>query len=319
MSGRIENENFSSGGYLKRSAEPKNSGELDQFKLQATSNLNQSRSSEMEGASSATLQNDKRPMYVQDRKNVCAACRVGSRLFAFSMAFQPIVDLQYNRIDAYEALVRGPAAEGAAHVLNQVDSENTYAFDQACRVKAIELAASLGMDRQLSINFLPNAVYDPRACIQTTLKTAARTGFPLHRLTFEILESETIANTQHLLNIITEYRKSGFKIALDDFSTGYSGLARLAELKPDIVKVDRVLVKDCDQDRHRLAIIAGLVRIGNEIDVKVVVEGVERVEEVTALRSVGVRFIQGFYFGKPLFEHIAHDGDIHWPKLEASG
>ncbi len=199
MSGRIENENSSSDGCLKRSAEPKNSGELDQFKLQATSNLNQSPSSEMKGVSSATLQNDKRPMYVQDRKNVCAACRVGSRLFAFSMAFQPIVDLQYNRIDAYEALVRGPAAEGAAHVLNQVDSENTYAFDQACRVKAIELAASLGMDRQLSINFLPNAVYDPRACIQTTLKTAARTGFPLHRLTFEILESETVADTQHLL------------------------------------------------------------------------------------------------------------------------
>ena len=243
----------------------------------------------------------------------CAACRETPPLFSFTMAFQPIVDLQESRIDAYEALVRGPAGEGAGHVLGQVKADTTYAFDQACRVKAIELAARLGMDRQLSINFLPNAVYEPRACIQTTLKAASRTGFRLDRLTFEILESETITDSKHLLKIVSEYRKNGFKIALDDFGTGYSGLARLAELRPDIVKIDRVLAKDCDQDRNRLAIMAGLIRIGAELDVKVVVEGVERLGEVEALRSVGARFIQGFYFARPLFEEIAGDGDIPWP------
>lgn len=228
------------------------------------------------------------------------------------MAFQPIVDLQNNRIDAYEALVRGPKTEGAKYVLDQVNADNMYNFDQACRVKAIELAARLGMDRQLSINFLPNAIYNPHACIQATLKTAARTGFRLDCLTFEILESEAIADTEHLLNIISEYRKYGLKIALDDFGTGYSGLARLAELKPDIVKIDRILAKDCDTDSNRLAILAGMIRIGSEIGVKVVIEGVERAEEVEALRSIGTRFIQGFYFGKPLFENIARDADIPW-------
>ena len=228
------------------------------------------------------------------------------------MAFQPIVDIQERRIDAYEALVRGPNGQGAAHVLDQVKPENTYAFDQACRVKAIELAARLGMERQLSINFLPNAVYEPRACIRTTLNAASSTGFRLDRLTFEILESESIADTQHLKNIIREYRRRGFKIALDDFGTGYSGLARLAELKPDVVKVDRELAKDCDQDPHRLAIVAGMIRIGAEIGVKVIVEGVERAGEVDALRSAGARFLQGFYFAKPLFEKIAADADISW-------
>ena len=243
----------------------------------------------------------------------CNACREHPTLFPFTMAFQPIVDLDENRIDGHEALVRGPSGEGAGHVLDQVRPENTYAFDQACRVKAIELAARLGMDRQLSINFLPNAVYQPRACIQTTLNAARRTGFPLDRLTFEVLESETIADTRHLLNIVAEYRQQGFRIALDDFATGYSGLARLAELRPDVVKIDRLLVQNCDADRHRLAIIAGLVRIGVELGVKVVTEGVERLEEVRALRSAGVRFVQGFYFARPLFEGIARDGDIGWP------
>lgn len=242
----------------------------------------------------------------------CVACREGAPIFPFTMAFQPIIDLHQNRIDAYEALVRGPGAEGAGYVLSQVNQENTYNFDQACRVKAIELAARLGMDRQLSINFLPNAVYDPHACIQTTLRTAARTGFPLDRLTFEILESEAITDTKHLLNIINEYRKYGFKIALDDFGTGYSGLARLAELKPDIVKIDRILTQGCDRDSSRLAILSGMIRIGEEIGVKVVIEGVERTEEVEALRSIGARFVQGFYFARPLFEDIASDADISW-------
>jgi EAL domain-containing protein (putative c-di-GMP-specific phosphodiesterase class I) len=247
------------------------------------------------------------------RKKACAACREGRPVFPFSVAFQPVVDLQESRIDAYEALVRGPAAEGAGFVLDQVTPENLYAFDQACRVKAIETAARLGIDRQLSINFLPNAVYEPRACIQTTLHTAARTGFPLNRLTFEIVESETITDNKRLLDIIAEYHRHGFLVALDDFGTGYSGLARLVELRPDIVKVDRVLAQGCDTDRRRLAIIAGLVAMARELDVKVVVEGVERFEEATALRAAGVRYMQGFYFAKPAFEAAARDADVQWP------
>ena len=162
---------------------------------------------------------------------------VDAAAFPFTMAFQPTVDLDNRRIDSYEALVRGPdgaSAASAASVLAQINGDNLYIFDQAFRVKAIELAGRLGMDRQLSINFLPNAVYQPRACIRATLDAAARTGFRPDRLIFEIVETENIADTQHLLHIIEEYHAQGFKVALDDFGTGYSGLARLADLKPDI-------------------------------------------------------------------------------------
>ena len=227
------------------------------------------------------------------------------------MAFQPIVDLQQHRIDAYEALVRGVNGEEAADMLQWATGNNLYAFDQACRVKAIELAAGLGIDRNLNINFLPNAVYEPRACIRATLDAAARTGFDPRRLTFEIVETEGIADTAHLLNIIREYRKMGFRVALDDFGTGHSGLARLAALRPDIIKVDRCLVQDCDHDQTRLAIVASIIALGAQIEVKVVVEGVERFGEVEALRSVGARFMQGFYFAKPAFETLTREIGIN--------
>ena len=242
----------------------------------------------------------------EDRQR-CMGCQSAPALPPFTMAFQPIVDLQAQRIDSYEALVRGPNGEGAGSILSQVNAQNRYAFDQACRVRAIELAASLGMDRQLNINFLPNAVYEPRACIRATLDAAARTGFDPNRLTFEIVETEDVADTPHLLRIIAEYRRQGFKIALDDFATGYSGLTRLADLKPDIVKLDRGVLQDCDRDATRLAILRNMVRLAGEIGVKIVAEGVERAAEVAAARAVGVRYMQGFYFAKPAFEAIVRD------------
>ena len=77
------------------------------------------------------------------------------------MAFHPIIDLGRNVVWGYEALVRGTEGQGAGQILSMVDETNRYKFDQACRVKAIELAGSLFLDTEtrLSINFMPNAVY----------------------------------------------------------------------------------------------------------------------------------------------------------------
>ncbi|MFH5924790.1 EAL domain-containing protein [Roseomonas xinghualingensis] len=174
------------------------------------------------------------------------------------------------------------------------------------------MASGLGLSGTLNINFLPNAVYEARACIRRTLDAAGRTGFPLDRLTFEFTENERISDVAHMLSIIEEYRRHGFRIALDDFATGYSGLARLANLKPDIIKLDRALIRDCDEDRVRLAIVASMVSLGAEIGIKVVAEGIERIGEVEALRGAGVRFMQGFYFAKPIFEGIATPSQIRW-------
>jgi EAL domain-containing protein (putative c-di-GMP-specific phosphodiesterase class I) len=250
----------------------------------------------------------------------CANCRDAKPAFPFSMAFQPVVDLERRRIDAYEALVRGPRGEGAGSVLDQLTPENRYAFDQACRVKAIELATALGLAAadgvRLNINFLPNAVYEPAACIRLTLEAARRTGFPLERINFEIVEQEELSKEPHLKRIIEEYKRHGFQVALDDFATGYSGLARLAALRPDIVKLDRVMVQEIQHDPVRLAIVAAMVGLCREIGVKLVIEGVETAEEVQALCAAGVRFMQGFYFAKPVFEALPGEAEIRWPLPE---
>jgi hypothetical protein len=121
------------------------------------------------------------------------------------------------------------------------------------------MAAKLRIDRTLNINFLPNMVYEPEGCLRQTMLAAARTGFPLQRLTFEIVEHEDTTELEHLRQIIATYRHHGFQIALDDYGVGYSGLLRMTELRPDIIKLDRVLVRGCDTDYRRWVMIASLI------------------------------------------------------------
>ncbi|UZK64663.1 EAL domain-containing protein [Sphingomonas sp. M1-B02] len=223
------------------------------------------------------------------------------------MAFQPIMDVVDRVPFAYEALVRGPNGEGAASVLAQVSEANRYTFDQQCRVKAIETAARAGLigtQARLSINFLPNAVYSPAACIQLTLKTAKKVRFPTDRLIFEFTENEEMVDPDHVANIIATYQKMGFGTALDDFGAGHAGLNLLAKFQPDIIKLDMDLIRGLDASLPRRMIVEGVVRMCNALDVTVIAEGIETEGELEALRAMGVRYIQGFYFAKPAFETL---------------
>lgn len=232
----------------------------------------------------------------------CSGCRDGAALpFAIRTAFQPVIDLRTGAPYAYEALVRGPDGEGAAFVLAQVTDENRYAFDQACRVAAIRDAVAAGIletGASLSINFLPNAVYSPMACIQLTLQTARETGLPLDRLIFEFTENERI-EPDHIGAIVRAYREIGFRTAIDDFGAGHAGLALLANLKTDIIKLDMELVRGIDASLPRRIIVAGVLRLAGELGLDVVAEGVETEAELAALVAAGVRYVQGYLFAKP--------------------
>lgn len=223
------------------------------------------------------------------------------------MAFQPIVDVQTGTPFAYEALVRGPNGEPAASVLSKITAANRYAFDQRCRVKAIEAAAAAGIldtPARLSINFLPNAVYSPMACIQLTLRTASATNFPADRLIFEFTENEEMADPAHVANIIAAYQKMGFGTALDDFGAGHAGLNLLARFQPDIIKLDMELIRGVDTSLPRRTIVDGVIGICRALGVTVIAEGVESNAELASLKDLGVRYIQGFLFAKPAFEAL---------------
>ncbi len=238
----------------------------------------------------------------------CGACKDGTaQPFPFSMAFQPIVDIDANHVFAYEALVRGLHGESAWSILSQVTEANRYAFDQNCRVKAITLASELGIvptGAKLSINFMPGAVYSPAACIQLTLNTAFLLSFPAHRLIFEITEAEEVKDRKHLVDIATEYHKHGFKMALDDFGAGYAGVNLLADLGPDILKLDMELTRNLHKRPISIAIVRAMVKLCDELGIAVIAEGIESMEEYRAVQDCGIHLMQGYLLARPGFESL---------------
>jgi EAL domain-containing protein (putative c-di-GMP-specific phosphodiesterase class I) len=248
----------------------------------------------------------------------CDDCVTPNSLeFRFSYAYQPIVDVRNRTIYAHEALVRGEHDEPAHTILSKVNEVNRYRFDQACRIKAIKVASALGLNERLSINFLPNAIYRPELCIQTTLQAARTHDFPIERIIFEATEGEAVKDGKWLATILTEYKRTGFLTAIDDFGAGYAGLNLLADFQPDIIKLDMALVRGADSSRSRQAIARGVLRICHELDVLVIVEGVETTAERDFFFDEGVSLMQGYLFSRPTFESIGKIADESWPSLSS--
>jgi EAL domain-containing protein (putative c-di-GMP-specific phosphodiesterase class I) len=231
--------------------------------------------------------------------------RKGTRFdFPITMAFQPIFDLHTGMVFAQEALVRGIDGASAASVLSKVNEVNRYAFDQTCRVRAIERATEAGVQSNLSINFMPNAIYQPDKCIRTTLMAAERHAFPLDRIIFEFLESEAIVDVPRIIEIIKEYRAHGFMTAIDDFGAGVAGFNYLIDIEPDIIKLDRHLVMSLDTDQRRRAVVRAMVTMCAEMGCILVAEGIETSDELRAARDCGVRYAQGFALARPSLQAL---------------
>lgn len=236
---------------------------------------------------------------------VCTQCTNKNGLgFDFTMAFQPIVNCQTHSIFGYEALVRGLNNESAYSIISQVNDDNRYIFDQLCRVKAIALASKLNIKEMLSINFLPNAIYQPERCIRTTLAAAKEYGFSVDKIMFEFTEVEKLEDNKHIQRVVEYYKMLGFKTATDDFGSGYSGLNLLADFQTDIIKLDMELIRNIHNDKVRQSIVANCLNMFAELNITPLAEGIETVDEFVWLRDAGVELMQGYFFARPGFESL---------------
>ena len=227
----------------------------------------------------------------------------------FTMAFQPIVDVERREVFAHEALLRGLDGEGALSILSSVPHAQRYAFDHACREKAIGLAKAIGMQSLLSVNFLPNALVDQVQCVRNTVAAAERAEFEVHRMIFEITETERVRDMSLMASTFHRMAHRGFMTAIDDFGAGFAGLELLAAFQPDVIKIDMSLVRDMHLHRPKRAIVRGLVGICRDLGIHVIAEGVEAPEEVQALRTLGVKLFQGYLFARPA---IAQEPPVRW-------
>jgi EAL domain-containing protein (putative c-di-GMP-specific phosphodiesterase class I) len=232
----------------------------------------------------------------------------------FTFAFQPIVDAKLRDVFSYEALIRGPNNEPAHRILEQVPHERLLLFDQEARVEAIGVAAHLGIDCHLNLNFIPQSLQSPES-ILTTLEAADRAHLSIDRLILEITEGAVIDDPAQFAYVINKYRGLGLMLAIDDFGAGYSGLNLLADFQPDQIKLDMKLIRGIERHGPRQAIVRAIRQVCNDLGIDVIAEGVETVAEYEWLANAGVRLFQGFLFAMPGLESFPK---VHYPNTQTN-
>jgi diguanylate cyclase (GGDEF)-like protein/PAS domain S-box-containing protein len=229
------------------------------------------------------------------------------------LEYQPIVDLDTGAMQNVEALVRWdrggelmspglflPAAERTG-LLTPITH---WVVQEALR--QLDLWKAVGMDVDISVN-VPPAMLDRRMC-DRLVHIAAEQGLARGAITLELVES-AMMDDRRLFDHLESLRGAGFKIAIDDFGSGHSSLARVAQLPVDVLKIDRSLIAGICESPREHAIVRAIIATAEALDATVVAEGIETERQRVALRRLGVRHGQGYLFARPMPARMLFDGD----------
>lgn len=220
-----------------------------------------------------------------------------------SSVFQPIVDLHTGQVSGYEALSR-PSPESMFANAEQMFSAAEgnplgWQLEGLARECALNAASGWPAGVILFVNSSPEIVSDPRFARQIAREVRSTRGLSPSRLVLEITERCKDREFDGLSRTIETLRRSGFHIAIDDVGAGTSGLNRITSLKPEWLKLDRELVDHIDRDKVRQHLIRFLVCFGKLSSIRVVAEGIERIEELDTLIDLEVHYGQGYLLAKP--------------------
>jgi EAL domain-containing protein (putative c-di-GMP-specific phosphodiesterase class I) len=228
----------------------------------------------------------------------------------FAIAFQPIVDIAGRRIVAQEALVRGIGGGSAASVLSRAEGSQRFGLEIAIARHALARAVALGIETDLHVNFSPGVLLHSPDALSAIATVAEVENFPIAQLVLEVTEGEKVDDLLRLAKVVEAARARGLRIAIDDFGAGYNGLSLLAEVQPDIIKIDMTLTRGIDLHSVRRSIVAGILRMVEQMHVRTIAEGVESLGELSCLHALGISEMQGFLFGHPLYERATTDLDL---------
>lgn len=238
------------------------------------------------------------------------------RLF---FAYQPIFDLQQGHITAYECLARGINEHGNAHFTGQqlidgaISLSLTREFDELALSTCLQAIAALKSSRTFYINLLPNAIINNPHFLEQTLQQIQDLRLNPRQIVFELTEVQALLHHHDLPKLIDAIRQLGFGIAIDDLYGNVSIDHYFTEFRPDIIKIDRLLIAGCSRHLVKQILVKNLLRSAHELGIPVLAEGLETSEDIQFCREIGVDYGQGFGLAQPAptLQTVALD----WHKL----
>lgn len=217
--------------------------------------------------------------------------------------FQPIISLKDGSILGYEALSRGPENSilfSPDKLFNAAERFNKlWDLEMLCSTKAIEKAAKMDKDKLLFINVSPMIINDSKFNKGFSKMLLMKNKISSETVVFEITERTSIKDYKSFRDILNNYIDHGYKIAIDDVGSGYSGLKTIAGTKPNYIKIDMDIIRDIDKDSFKQAIIKNFVSLAQNTNFKIIAEGIETEAELNTLIKLGVYAGQGFFLQKP--------------------
>jgi EAL domain-containing protein (putative c-di-GMP-specific phosphodiesterase class I) len=218
--------------------------------------------------------------------------------------YEPIVEVATRTVFGYEALARGPEGTDLHSPLAMFGGAEeqglVYQLDCLCRRSGLAGALHLPAGTKLFLNMRPTTIHDPSFQPEALCRTLERTQLSPSDLVFEISEQESIENFSMFREARDFYGSMGFQIALDDTGAGYASLEAVMELSPEFIKVDRAFVSGIDEDPARQELLRALGTVAERIGAQIIGEGLDTLEELSKLGELGVRYGQGWLFGKPM-------------------
>lgn len=207
--------------------------------------------------------------------------------------FQPIVELATGGVFAYEALARSdtPAFQNPLQIIGAALKYGRIgALGRFLRTLAVEN----GPDTPLFLNIHPNE-FAEGWLVRPDDPVFSHT----HHIFIEITESVPISHFEYCHSVLNEVRSKGVSLAVDDLGAGYSNLKYIADLKPEVVKLDRELIIGLTRETRMHTLVTGLVRLCSDLGARVVCEGIETAEELSAIIDTGAQLGQGYYLARP--------------------
>ncbi|MCA1710482.1 MAG: EAL domain-containing protein [Actinobacteria bacterium] len=225
----------------------------------------------------------------------------------FGIALQPIVDLQRGEVVGYEALARFGGSRNrlpGPWLARARDAGDLQTLEAVLLRAALDTRTSLPAGLFVAVNVSPQLLASPK------VRAVLRGAGDLSNVVLECTEHVEFGDLGALRREVASLRSRGLRLALDDVGAGWSGLRQIAELGPDIVKVDRSLVTDVDRDPVKGALLELLVAFTGRLGGLLLVEGVERYEELDYAARLGVALAQGYVLGRPSLRPHSPDDDL---------
>lgn len=228
----------------------------------------------------------------------------------FVVYYQPIVSLESGKMEGMEALIRWEHPEQGqvspadfipiAEETGLISAIGHWCLDEACR-QFVEWKKSYPENgpQFLHVNISRKQLLDP-GLTSTIEALITKHGIEPHTLHLEVTESLIMADQTLLIPILKEIRKLGIKVDMDDFGTGHSSLSCLHEFPLDVLKIDRSFVMNARKVRDYAALLQAIITLADNLELKVVAEGISDAEQLILLQALGCEFGQGYYFSPPI-------------------